>query len=254
MKTLEAREVSVDRGGRRLLSGVSFTLCAGEWLAVAGPNGAGKSTLLRALTGEWGHGGTVLLDGRSLPDYQPRERAALIGLMDQASFGQFAFTVEEVVSMGRYPYRRGIFHTGDEGGEQAIEAALRETGLLPLRHRSVLTLSGGEKQRCALAQALCQQPQVLLLDEPANHLDLNYQKELYEIIDSWRLAPGRAVITVLHDLSAARRFASKALLIAEGRPLAYGSAAEALSDACLQAAWQMDVAQWMREMGAYWQG
>ena len=252
MRKLEAREVTVRRNGKTLLNGISFGLQEGEWLAVVGPNGAGKTTLMRALGGEWPYAGEITLDGRPLRAVKPRERARLLGLMSQAAFGQFAFTVEEVVRMGRYPYRHGIFHGGDPDETRAVDEALAETGLTGLRHRSVLTLSGGEQQRCALAQALCLQPEVLLLDEPSNHLDLSYQQELYRITDAWRQRPGHAVITVLHDLSAARRFATHALVLHEGRMLACGAAADALSDECLREAWQADVSAWMRQMARMW--
>ena len=252
MRTLEARDLAVRRNGKTLLRNVSFSLAAGEWLAVVGPNGAGKSTLMKALAGEWAYTGSVTLDGQPLSKRKPRERARILGLMDQGAFSQFAFTVEEVVRMGRYPYRQGIFHAGDPDEDEAVGQALIDTGLTELRHRSVLTLSGGEQQRCALAQALCHQPQVLLLDEPVNHLDLNYQKELYQITDRWRRHPGRAVMTVLHDLSAARCFATKALVLTGGQPLVFGPIKESLTDDILNAAWNMDVAGWMREMGKAW--
>ena len=252
MRTLDANGLTVIRGSKTLLEGVSFQLRAGDWLAVVGPNGAGKSTLMKALAGEWPYSGEITLDGAPLREMKPRLRARKLGLMDQGAFSQFAFSVEEVVRMGRYPYRRGIFNSGDPDEDAAVEQALADTGLSALRHRSVLTLSGGEQQRCALAQALCHQPEVLLLDEPSNHLDMNYQKELYQITDRWRMQSGRAVITVLHDLSAARRFATHALVLRGSRPLACGTAAEALSDDILRAAWDMDVAGWMREMKQVW--
>ncbi len=252
MRTLEAGSLTIIRSGKTLLNGVSFQLCAGDWLAVVGPNGAGKSTLMKALAGERTYTGEIMLDGVPLRGMKPRIRARKLGLMDQGSFSQFAFTVEEVVRMGRYPYRRGIFNPGDPEEDGAVEQALADAGLTELRQRSVLTLSGGEQQRCALAQALCHQPEILLLDEPANHLDLNYQKELYHITDSWRRRPGHAVITVLHDLSAARRFATHALVLRGGHPLACGAAHEALSDSILRSAWDMDVAGWMKEMEKVW--
>ena len=252
MRKLEASALAVRRNGKTLLRDTDFTLRAGDWLAVVGPNGAGKSTLMKALAGEWSYTGSLTLDGRPLKAMKPRERARLLGLMDQGAFSQFSFTVEEVVRMGRYPYRRGILNAGDPEEDEAVEQALEDTGLTRLRHRSILTLSGGEQQRCALAQALCHQPQVLMLDEPANHLDLNYQKELYAITDRWRQRPGHAVITVLHDLSAARCFATHALVLCGGRPLACGEAGQALSDDILSVTWQMDVAGWMRRMGETW--
>ncbi len=252
MKTLEVTGLSVFRSGKALLMDLSFTLNEGDWLAIVGPNGAGKSTLMKALCGEWQAEGSIRLDGRSLASMSPRERSREIGLMDQTAFGQFAFTVEEVVRMGRYPYRRGLLHVGDPGEDEAVARALTQTGLTALKDRSVLTLSGGERQRVALAQTLCQHPPLLLLDEPVNHLDLSYQQSLYRLADEWRRVPGQAVVTVLHDLSAARRFATHALLLCGGRALAFGPAADALTDSALQAAWGVDVAGWIREMCGVW--
>lgn len=252
MRKLEATDLTVRRNGKTLLRETGFDLEAGTWLAIVGPNGAGKSTLMRALAGEWSHEGRLTVDDQPLCRMKQRKRALLLGLMDQGNFSQFAFTVEEVVRMGRYPYRRGFLNGKDPEEDVAVEQALEDTGLSALRHRSILTLSGGERQRCALAQALCHQPQVLMLDEPANHLDLSFQKELYEIIDRWRQQPGRAVITVLHDLSVARCFVDRALVLYGGRAIAYGPVREAMSDDVLRAVWGMDVASWMREMGKVW--
>ena len=103
-----------------------------------------------------------------------------------------------------------------------------------------------------LAQVLCQEPDVLLLDEPGNHLDLRFQQELFLLIDAWRREPGHAVVSVVHDLSLARKFGTHALLLSSGRG-AYGEISAILTPSALESAWQMDVVGWLRSLGDVWQ-
>lgn len=148
--------------------------------------------------------------------------------------------------MGRYAHGNGPAGRGDPQGKQRIDEALALTGMEPLRHHSLLTLSSGERQRAFLAQVLCQDPALLLLDEPASHLDLSYARQLYQLVDQWRIQTGRAVISVVHDLSVARRFGTHALLLKDGRTQGFGPCREVLTDEALSDAWQMDVFGWMR--------
>ena len=110
----------------------------------------------------------------------------------------------------------------------------------------------GLRQRMLLAQVLCQEPDVLLLDEPGNHLDLRFQQELFLLIDAWRREPGHAVVSVVHDLSLARKFGTHALLLSSGRGT-YGEISAILTPAALESAWQMDVVGWLRSLGDVWQ-
>ncbi|MBQ8080422.1 MAG: ABC transporter ATP-binding protein [Clostridia bacterium] len=250
---LTVSRLSVSIGKRQLLKGVSFTVQSGDWLMIAGPNGAGKSTLVGAISRATPSTGELTLDGRDIRRMRPAALAKRVGVMDQTRHSQFAFTVEETVAMGRFAHRGGLFGRGDPDGEREVREALAQTGLTALKDRSVLSLSGGEAQRCALAQVLCQQPELLILDEPTNHLDLAYQQELYALIGDWLKTPGRAVISVMHDLSPARLYGTSALLLSGGEQLAFGPAREVLSDRNLQSAWHADVAAWMRRMAAAWQ-
>ena len=138
--------------------------------------------------------------------------------------------------------------------ESAVKEALERTGLTELRHRSVLTLSGGELQRAFLAQAFAQSPRLLLLDEPTNHLDLIYQKQIFALIGDWLQTPGRAVVSVVHDLSLAKAYGTKGLLLDGGREAACGDIEAATRPEALNAVYGMDVAEWMRGLLGQWAG
>ena len=122
-----------------------------------------------------------------------------------------------------------------------------------LRKRSLLELSGGEVQRAFLAQVLAQEPEILLLDEPANHLDLVYQQSLFSLIGQWLQTPGRAALSVVHDLSIVRRYGTHAVLMNEGRAVAQGPIEAVFTPENLQKVYSMDVYGWMNDLYALWQ-
>jgi len=245
---LKVQGLTVRYGGLTALDGLSFTLEAGQWLMVAGPNGAGKSTLVHAVTKGLPYRGEVWYKGRSTKDMRPAALAREMGVLSQIHQVGYAFTVEEVVNLGRYAHRKGRFGFTDERGEGMVRAALEMTGLLELRRQSVLTLSGGELQRAFLAQVFAQDPSLILLDEPTNHLDLKYQKQTLELIEAWAGQPGRAVISVVHDISLAKAYGTHAMLLHRGKLAAYGENREVLSGENLKAVYAMDVQGWMREL------
>ena len=249
---LKAEHITVRAGKNPILQDVSFHACSGEWWMVIGPNGAGKSTLLSALSGTVECEGVVTLCSAHLATLSVRRRAQLLSVLSQNSQISDDFTVEQVVAMGRYSRRRGILGTEEPDAEQHVSAALLATGMEQLRARRVRTLSGGERQRTFLAQVFCQDPQVLLLDEPANHLDLIHQKQMFELIDAWRQQEGRLVLSVVHDLSLARRFGTHALMLSDGRCVCAGSIRDVMNDSTINHVWGMDVRAWRDELHAAW--
>ncbi|MDO4484756.1 MAG: ABC transporter ATP-binding protein [Clostridia bacterium] len=250
---LKANHVSVLADGKAIVSDASLTLREHEWLMLLGPNGAGKSTLLSALSGTVPFTGEVEILGRKLERCKPSWLACHLGVMMQQTTLSAAFTVEEVTAMGRYARRRSLFSPADDGLAGAVDRALAATGLEHKRHQSVLTLSGGERQRLLLAQVFCQDPDILLLDEPANHLDLEHQKALLTLIDHWRRQQGKAVLSVVHDLSHARRFADRVLLMEDGQVVAAGNPEEVMTDENINRVWHFDAAGWLRELAGCWQ-
>ena len=252
MMLLEVKNLSVSYGSRVVVRQIGFSLEEGGWLMIVGPNGAGKSTIVNAVSGGVPYSGEVLCRGKELRTYKPAALARQLGVLTQNHYVGYSFTVAEVVGLGRYAYTKGVFGGRDDACERAVEQALELTGLSALADRSVLSLSGGELQRVFLAQLFAQDPSVLLLDEPTNHLDLVYQKQLLELVSEWVRQPGRAVLSVVHDLSLARSFGSEVLLLREGAAAARGRAEEVFTRKNMEAVYGMDVHRWMRGLLEPW--
>ena len=250
---LKAENVTVRYVEHTIVDHLSFHLQEGQWLMLAGPNGAGKSTLIHAVSQGAPYTGSITLAGKDIRRYKPAHLAQKIGVLAQKNNVGYSYTVEEVVGLGRYAHSRGFLVGTDGNGEERVENALALTGLTELRKASVLTLSGGELQRTFLAQVFAQDPKILILDEPANHLDLVYQKHIFSLIREWLKTPGRAVLSVVHDLSLAKKYGTHAVLMNDGKSVSQGRISEVLTPQNLQAVYDMDVYSWMREMLGQWE-
>ena len=251
MNMLEVKDLNVAYGSVKVVSGVSFGLHEGEWLMIAGPNGAGKSTVIKAVSGELPFEGSVNCLGKDLKAYKSRELASNIGVLSQNLYCDYSFTVREVVSLGRYSHRKGLFG-GDKDSEKAVAEALEMTGLSALSEKPITAISGGELQRVFLAQLFAQDPKILLLDEPTSHLDPVHVERLLELTKQWLEKPGRSAVTVIHDLSLAGMYADNVMLLSNGRICAYGAPKEALTKENLMKAYGTDVQGWMKKMYGFW--
>lgn len=245
--------LSVVLGGRQILSDISFSLSSGQWLMITAPNGAGKTTIVNAIAQSIPYHGTITVDGVDLSGMKSRVLARHIGVLSQKREVHYDFTVEEVIRLGCYSHHAGIFSPASHSSEDLFLRAVRETGMEDLLPRPVTTLSGGELQRTFLAQLFAQDPQILILDEPTNHLDPVYQKQIFELVDTWRQQGRRAVISVVHDLSMAKLFGTHALLLDHGNRVAFGSCREVLAPALLNRVYKMDISAWLKTLGALWQ-
>ena len=156
------------------------------------------------------------------------------------------------MGLGRYAHEKGFLSHRDGEGQEAVEKALELTGLTHLRRANTLTLSGGELQRVFLAQVFAQDPRVLVLDEPANHLDLKYQQHIFDLISAWRQRESRAVLSVVHDLSLARRYGTGVLLMHRGKCVSQGAMDAVFTPERLREVYEMDVYAWMRELTEPW--
>ena len=231
--------VAARLGTRAVLEGVDLAVAPGEVVGVLGRNGVGKTTLLRVASGSLvPDAGRVLLDGRPLAAMSRRERARHVALVPQDTQVPFPFSVAELVLMGRTP------HLGFLGFENAHDlevarAALSRMGIEALADRSVLTLSGGERQLAMVARALAQEPSLLLLDEPTAFLDLRHRLEVLTVVRELA-ASGAAALVVSHDLGVAARFCDRLVLLGGGRVLASGPPREVLDPESLRAAFGIE--------------
>jgi iron complex transport system ATP-binding protein len=224
---IRAENLGFRTAGKSLIEDVSFSLDAGEILAVIGPNGAGKSTLLKCLAGELTPtAGAILAHGRPLDPARQSAAARWRAVLPQANRIPFAFTAREIVLLGRSPHILGRESPRDQ---EIVGEALAATDATHLAARSVQTLSGGELQRVHMARVLAQiweadpgRGRLLLLDEPTAALDLKHQHALLRLARDWA-DHGTAVLVILHDLNLAARHADSLLWIHQGRQTAFGS-------------------------------
>lgn len=234
MIRLAAQNLTLRVGNLTLCHNLSLTLRAGENWAVLGANGSGKTTLLHTLAGlRAPAAGTIELDGRNLSAWRPRERARHMGLLFQDYTPGFPTTVLDMVLTGRHPHLGRFAVEGEDDQRIAIEA-LDAVGLAGFEQRSLSTLSGGERRRVELATLIAQNPSICLLDEPANHLDLRHQAQILRRVTERALRPGHANIFAVHDVNAARRLSSHALLLFPDGNAVAGPTPELITAATLE--------------------
>lgn len=234
---IEARDLGVSIGAKRILSTVHFACEPGHVTAIVGPNGSGKSTLIRAISGDLPYDGSITINGRELARLKPADAAMMRAVLPQAVTLSFPYTVREVVSLGLLG---GYAGGGKEQDERLPERALAKVDLAGFAGRLYQELSGGEQQRVQLARVLCQvwtpvleeRPRYLLLDEPVSSLDIKHQLIVLRIAREFA-ERGGGVIAVLHDLNLTVAFAHRVIVMHRGQSLASGTPEEVMRDALL---------------------
>lgn len=216
MTLLAAHQVTVGYGGEPVIPSLDLAIEQGDFMVVVGPNGCGKSTLLKALCRvNRPSAGRVEIDGEDVHRMRGRAVAQRISLLPQSTVAPEGITVAELVARGRHPHHT-LLRQWSPDDDRAIAAALQRTHLGDLADTPVATLSGGQRQRAWVAMVLAQDTEVILLDEPTTFLDIAHQYELLELFAELN-REGRTVVAVLHDLNQAARFASRLVVMSEGR-------------------------------------
>jgi len=237
---VDVEGVTFGYGREPILYDVYVQVGKGEMVGLLGPNGSGKTTLLRLVSGVLRpQQGKVVLEERDLQDWGRRGTAQRIAVVPQELHMPFAFTVEQMVSLGRTPYTNLL---GSRTSRDAIivQDAMHATDITPLAGRIFNELSGGERQRVMIAMALAQQPQLLLLDEPTAHLDIKYQIDILELVQRLNRERGVTVIAAMHDLNLAARYFPRLLLFQRG-VVADAGPAEVLEPHLLKRVYGIDV-------------
>jgi len=214
---------------KEIIKQVSFSAKEGEFLGIIGPNGSGKTTLLRSITGllkYWE--GEVLYNGRNISKIPLREFAQNVAVLPQILNINFSFTVQQLVLMGRYPYLKK-FQSINKKDLDIAKNSMSLTDISHLTERRVGELSGGEWQRVLIAQALTQEPKLLLLDEPTTHLDITHQIETLDLVKKLNEEKGLTIVVVLHDLNLASEYCEKIIMLENGEIYREGTPEEVLT-------------------------
>ncbi len=226
-------DVHLDLGGTSVLDGVDLSVDPGELVGLVGPNGAGKTSLLRTISGLLDpQPGVVRIDGDRVSELGAKEVSRRVASVPQDTHLEFAFTVEQVVEMGRTPHRSRLDWSA---AAEAVDAALARTQTEQFRDRRIDDLSGGERQRVLLARALAQEAPALVLDEPTGSLDVNHQIRVLNLVRDL-VDEGRTVIAAIHDLDLAARYCDRLALLHAGTFERVGSPDEVISSDTLEAA------------------
>ncbi len=238
--SLSLRDVRLAYGRREVLGGVDLEIPAGERLAILGPNGAGKSTLLRCVTGvARERRGAVAVAGVPIEELDRSSVARRIAVVPQVAALPFSMPVRDVVALGRVPHEHP-FLGPNELDRAAVAAAIERVGIAPLADRDVRELSLGERQLVLLAVAVAQAAPILVLDEPTVHLDLRHQVDAMRLLVDLNERDGVTVIAVLHDLSLARAFFPRVVMLAGGRVVADGTPRDVLTRRGIRAVYGVD--------------
>lgn len=237
---LTAQGLNVELAGRAVLKDISLSLSSGHLVALVGPNGAGKTTLLRALAGLQPSDGAIHVGGEALSSLSLRERARRFAYLPQGHIVHWPLAARDIVALGRYPHGATDPARMSQKDCDAVLRAMRATDVVAFADRRVTELSGGERSRVALARVLAVEAPVILADEPTASLDPRYQ---LDVIKSLRAAAdqGVLVIVVTHDLGLAARFADTVLVLSEGRLVAQGAPAAALSEQVMAEVFRISV-------------
>jgi iron complex transport system ATP-binding protein len=250
---LEIKGLCAGYGDDDVIRNINFKVQEGESLCILGPNGSGKSTLLKCIARILDYRGEILLEGHDVKKIPRKEYAKKTALLSQSASIFFPYTIYETVSMGRYAYLPGFLKTTSPQDREIIEDILKKLDIWDIKDRMIDELSGGTLQRVFLARTLAQTPDVSLLDEPANHLDLKHQIELKKKKKKWISENNKTLIGVFHDLTMARRFCDSGVLLDNGTIAESGKIEEILHGETLSKVFGINIRDFMRESIAMWQ-
>mgnify|MGYP000589717757 CR=1 FL=1 len=222
-----------------ILEKINMEIKTGQLISITGPNGVGKSTLLKCLSNIYKPGsGIVYLNGKEIANIEARELAKILAYVPQRQVESFSMTVYEMILLGRRPYIKWRVTADDE---VVVESILERLNILHLAEREVNTLSGGERQKVAIARALAQKAEILFLDEPISSLDINHQLEVMEVLCELVDQDSLTVVVVLHDLNLACNFSDMAYLMGEKGLYAAGNPEQVFTVSNIKEVYGIDV-------------
>ncbi len=249
---LKVKNLTVEIDNKVILKDISFDLKSNDMFMIIGPNGSGKTTIVKAIMGDVKYTGSIDLNNKNIKKINISDLSKQIGVLVQNHNLEFDNTVYDIVCLGRYTYIKDMFGSLSKEDKMKIEEAMELTDIKKLRDVSINNISGGEIQRVFLALVLAQDPDILILDEPTNHLDLKHQIDIFDILKKWSLKDNKAIISIIHDLNLAHKYATKALLIQEGNSISCGNIKDSLTRENLKKTYDIDIFEWMRTLLENW--
>ncbi|MBZ4666294.1 MAG: transporter related protein [Mahella sp.] len=244
---MEARDLSCAYDQTKVIEHLNLAVGRSSMVGILGPNGSGKTTLLRHISAALKpQSGVILLNGVDVFTMRRRMLARKIAYVPQNTTAEFEFTAMDVVMMGRIPYMKG-FQSESRADMNAVKQAMDMTGTWQFRERSITELSGGELQRVMIARALAQQPEILMLDEPTAHLDLQFQMEILDLLRRLADHHGLTVIVVLHDINLAVQFCDKVVFMQSGSIIADGRPQDVITEQLISDVYNVTVSIWHDE-------
>ncbi|GAA0178837.1 ABC transporter ATP-binding protein [Clostridium sediminicola] len=217
-------------GDITILRDINVTIDKGDFCCIIGPNGSGKTTLLKNISRIVNpNKKSIFINGKDIRKYDNKEIATQMALVPQNTYIDFEFTVFDIVLMGRNPY---INRFGKESEEDLmqVEDAMKKTNTWNLKDKNINKISGGEMQRAIIARAIAQQTDIILLDEPISHLDINHQIEILDSLRRYSIEENKTIVMVLHDLNLAAEYSSKILMLNKGQIVEKGSVDKVLTE------------------------
>lgn len=237
---LKGTGLQVGYGERIVVDGMDIVVSKDKITTIIGPNGSGKSTILKAITRLIRYQkGNVVLDGKDLLEYRPKELARTIGVLPQIHKAPSDFRVKELVGYGRMPYQKMLAGKSSED-ERIIQWAMEVTNTWQFRDKSIYETSGGELQRIWIATVLAQKPEILFLDEPTTYLDISHQLETMGLVKKLNRETSIGVVMVLHDLSQAMEVSDHIIVIKDGRKYNEGTPKEVITPKMMREVYNVD--------------
>jgi iron complex transport system ATP-binding protein len=226
---LKINDLSFSYRERPVLQQINLDIRKGERIGILGPNGCGKTTLLKLMNRNLHpESGKVMMNGIDLEEISKREIARHIAVVPQSNEVRFAFSVRDIVMMGRMPFMRQFQGESSED-IQIVDEAMEKTNITEFADRLINIMSGGERQRVIIARAIAQKPEIVLLDEPTLHLDINHQFEVLDLVKKLSDEEDLTVVIVSHDLPMVVKYCDRIVLIHEHKIFAIGTPEEVLT-------------------------
>lgn len=230
MQILKAEHIKVESKDKKILQDVSFQITRGDFICLIGKNGAGKTTLLKTMSNVLSPtSGEVFINDTNIKKLDSKTVAQHISMVFQNSYTDLNFKVWDMVLMGRMSYQK-LWQRDSKEDEVICLDALQQTNTLHLKDKNFSLLSAGEQQRVLIARALCQDAELMLLDEPVSNLDIKHQFEIMDMLKQINKTQNKTIFVILHDLSLCLQYADKVLALKDGKLLFYGQTTEVMTE------------------------